>query len=150
MTTGHEERFRRLYADEAVARLDRLGHGALLLRDGTRGAGAAEADDPGVRETVEAMLREAHTLKGGAAVVGFPDVRRLAHALEDVLDEVRAGVGDGRPATADVVDGMAVAVDALQAIIDLAVRGEPHTAAVDAAVEALERTGGGGPGSGRP
>lgn len=134
MTTGHEERFRRLYAEESVARLARLSESALALEDVTRAAGEGAEDDPGVRATLESMFREAHTLKGGAAVVGFRDVSRVAYALEDVLDELRAG---RRRASADLVDGMLVAVDGLRAVIDLAVRGEPHADAADAAVAGI-------------
>ena len=35
------------------------------------------------------LFRDAHTIKGGAAMLGFDDIRTLAHAVEDVFGAVR-------------------------------------------------------------
>jgi two-component system, chemotaxis family, sensor kinase CheA len=71
-----------LFRDEAVQRLDEMDT-ALL---------ANEAGDAGT-ETVDSLFRNAHTIKGGASLLGFDDIRILAHAAEDVLASVRdAGV----------------------------------------------------------
>ena len=56
---GHEEEFRLLFAQEAEMRLARLGEQLLQLE--TTGSD---------RELVASIFREAHTLKGAAAVVG--------------------------------------------------------------------------------
>lgn len=124
MITGHEERFRRLYAEGSVPRLAALRRSAAVLRDQPR-----TGDD-----ALESMVREAHTLKGGAAVVGFGDVSRVALALEDVLRDLGGGPAVASP---DLVDVLLSAVDAVEAVIDLAVDGQPHTADADAAVAAL-------------
>ncbi|HYR27935.1 MAG TPA: Hpt domain-containing protein, partial [Thermoanaerobaculia bacterium] len=47
---------------------------------------ARPADD----ETINAIFRAAHTLKGNSASVGLNAPATLAHAMEDLLDEVRA------------------------------------------------------------
>jgi two-component system chemotaxis sensor kinase CheA len=71
-----------LFRDEAAQRLDQMDT-ALL---------ANEAGDAGA-ETVDSLFRNAHTIKGGASLLGFDDIRILAHAAEDVLASVReAGV----------------------------------------------------------
>jgi two-component system, chemotaxis family, sensor kinase CheA len=44
---------------------------------------------PGDDEILHALFRDAHTLKGGASLVGFDGVRDLAHDLEDVLERLR-------------------------------------------------------------
>jgi two-component system chemotaxis sensor kinase CheA len=92
MLTGHEEEFRRLFADEAERRLDALVAAALELE-----RGAADA------ERVRAMFRDAHTLKGSAGVVGFTGVAAALHALEHELDDLRAGRRAADPAMADEV-----------------------------------------------
>jgi two-component system chemotaxis sensor kinase CheA len=46
-----------------------------------------KADD---EEVINAVFRAAHTLKGNAAMLGFDGLARLAHSMEDLLDEVRA------------------------------------------------------------
>ena len=40
-------------------------------------------------ETINALFRAAHTLKGGAGLVGFNAVKELTHAAEDLLDAIR-------------------------------------------------------------
>ena len=54
----------------------------------------AQPEDSGA---LQAIFRAAHTLKGNAASMGFAAVAELAHALEDLLDRLRAhtlGVSD--------------------------------------------------------
>lgn len=46
---------------------------------------------PGDPETINAIFRAAHTLKGSSASVALNAPTTLAHAMEDLLDEVRAG-----------------------------------------------------------
>ncbi|PTL83123.1 chemotaxis protein CheA [Vitiosangium sp. GDMCC 1.1324] len=43
-------------------------------------------------ETLRAVFRTVHTLKGGAAVMGLTDAVELAHTLEDLLTRLEAGV----------------------------------------------------------
>jgi two-component system chemotaxis sensor kinase CheA len=40
-------------------------------------------------ELLHALFRDAHTLKGGAALVGFDAVKDIAHDVEDVLERLR-------------------------------------------------------------
>ena len=42
-------------------------------------------------ETLKAVFRAAHTLKGSAAGLGFTSLSRFAHTVEDVLDRLRSG-----------------------------------------------------------
>ncbi len=67
-----------IFRDEANERLDRMADTLLALEEGRVGAGA-----------VDELFRDAHTIKGGAAMLGFDRVRDLAHAVEDVLADVR-------------------------------------------------------------
>lgn len=48
-------------------------------------------DNPDDKETMDAIFRVAHTLKGNAGAMGFDLMNELAHSMEDVLDEVRSG-----------------------------------------------------------
>jgi two-component system chemotaxis sensor kinase CheA len=122
---GHDAEFRGLFAEEAQGRLDSLA-ASLLGLEGTAGR----------VEMVTALLREAHTLKGGSAMVGLPRVTRLAHLLEDLLDPYR----DGRAAiSGDLVDDALAAVDGLRTVIDAAGREEDHEARAAAVEEKLLR-----------
>jgi len=74
--------FLEIFRDEAKERLDNMVELLLALEAGTGGI-----------EAIDALFRDAHTIKGAAGMVGLDDVRALAHAVEDVLSKVRdAGV----------------------------------------------------------
>ncbi|MDH3453775.1 MAG: Hpt domain-containing protein, partial [Desulfuromonadales bacterium] len=45
---------------------------------------------PGNRETIDALFREAHSIKGMAATMGYDRTAQLSHHLEDLLDGFRA------------------------------------------------------------
>jgi two-component system chemotaxis sensor kinase CheA len=71
-----------LFRDESAERLDQMDTALLAVESGAAGA-----------ETIDSLFRNAHTIKGAAGMLGFDDVRVLAHAAEDVLASVRtAGV----------------------------------------------------------
>jgi len=46
--------------------------------------------EPGNRETIDALFREAHSIKGMAATMGFDRTAKLSHHLEDLLDDFRS------------------------------------------------------------
>jgi two-component system chemotaxis sensor kinase CheA len=46
---------------------------------------------PRDREAVNAVFRAMHTIKGSAGIFGFDVIVEFAHAMESVIDEVRAG-----------------------------------------------------------
>src|SRR5881397_404913 len=79
-TNGVEPDFVKLFAEEAEGRMERLAQDLLALEQ--------RGHDP---ELIASVFREAHNLKGGAAVVGLTDVGTVAHTFEDILDELRSG-----------------------------------------------------------
>ncbi|MCF4123145.1 response regulator [Antribacter sp. KLBMP9083] len=97
------ERVRRLFAQEAEVRLAELGRLLLRLEQ--------NVDD---ETLVGSVFRELHTLKGSAAVAGLDEVSRMAHHLEEVVEEVRAG---RRPITAEVIDMLLRGTDQLGAAV---------------------------------
>ena len=48
-------------------------------------------NNPTDAETLNAIFRVAHTLKGMAGTMGFVKMQKLTHTLENVLSEIRAG-----------------------------------------------------------
>jgi two-component system chemotaxis sensor kinase CheA len=46
-------------------------------------------EDPGDRPTLDAVFRVAHSLKGMAGTMGFAEMARLTHQMEDVLELLR-------------------------------------------------------------
>jgi two-component system chemotaxis sensor kinase CheA len=108
--TGQEARFRVMFAEEAEGRLATLSE--LLLELERNG---------GDQELLASVFREAHTLKGAAAVVGLADVLRVAHAMEEVLEGLRRGDAAATPATVDALLG---AVDGMREMVPAVLAGD--------------------------
>jgi two-component system chemotaxis sensor kinase CheA len=46
---------------------------------------------PDDEETINALFRSAHTIKGSSGIVGFENIERFTHKAENVLEHVRSG-----------------------------------------------------------
>ncbi len=62
------------FIDETREHLDAVNNGVIDLKK-----------NPESRETLSELLRELHTIKGTARMMGFPSIEQLSHGLEDVL-----------------------------------------------------------------
>lgn len=80
---------------------------------------AMEAGEGG-RARLEELFRAVHTLKGMAGAMGFNRSAGLAHALEHLLDQLRAGALE---ADGEVTDALFAGVDELEHSIGLEVSG---------------------------
>ncbi|MBI5566476.1 MAG: hybrid sensor histidine kinase/response regulator [Chloroflexi bacterium] len=75
----------------------------------------AAPDNDSRAETINTLFRSAHTIKGSSRMLGYEGVGRVAHALEDVLGELR----DKRLAVAaPLIDQLLRAVDQLRRMLD--------------------------------
>ena len=85
-------------------------------------------------DTINAIFRAAHTLKGMSGMIGLSRVSQLSHHLEDMLDKLRMGKLTLSPGVFGVlVDG----VDVLQRMIEYAAQGkeEPDASAIEARIQ---------------
>lgn len=131
MNAGHEERFRRLFGEQAAGRLAHLEQAALDLR------GAASRGALTQPALVGAMLREAHNLKGGAAVVGLEPIARAAHALEDAI----ATLPSGAAAPPAIVEDLLHRIEGLGVLLGVLRDAREHAAAAPALVATLPSPG---------
>ncbi|MDQ1503636.1 MAG: two-component system, chemotaxis family, sensor kinase CheA, partial [Actinomycetota bacterium] len=122
MTSPPRGRFLDLFADEAETRLRRLSEQVLMLEAGPSA------------DIVGAILRDAHSLKGAAAVVGLSGVSTVAHQLEDLMEPYRAGTV-APPAAA--ADRLLMAIDGLQSLLPAIRRQEDTAPATDALLARL-------------
>jgi two-component system chemotaxis sensor kinase CheA len=76
--TENGPEFLELFRDEATARLDHVVNTLLALESGRAAPDA-----------VDSLFRDAHTIKGAAAMLGLEEIQEVAHAVEDLLDDVR-------------------------------------------------------------
>ena len=70
--------------------------------------------DPTNRETINRIFRVAHTLKGNSSMLGFDDIARFTHGLEDLLDILRRGE---RIVTSETIDVLLASRDVLKGLI---------------------------------
>src|SRR5216684_5461485 len=116
-----EDEFRPLFVEEAKGHLERIASGLLALESA-----------PDDQVAIDGIFREAHTMKGAAGMVGMMRVSRLAHRLEDLLVELRAGTRRSSP---ELTDAMLLVLDGIGRLI-----ASPSSGDQDASDEAaLER-----------
>ncbi|HEY8675178.1 MAG TPA: Hpt domain-containing protein, partial [Candidatus Dormibacteraeota bacterium] len=108
--------------EEAKGYLERIASGLLTLESA-----------PDDQAAIDAIFREAHTMKGAAGMVGMMRVSRLAHRLEDLLVELR---DKKRRATPELTDAMLLVVDGLGRLIANA-SGSEQDSSDEAALERL-------------
>ncbi|MBL8485846.1 MAG: chemotaxis protein CheA [Rhodocyclaceae bacterium] len=100
-----------VFTVEAREQLAAMEEGLLRMEQGDR--------DP---ETLNAVFRAAHTIKGGAGVVEIHAVEKFTHVLENVLDRLRNGeieVSD------ELVTLLLRGCDHIGALLDSVEQGEP-------------------------
>ena len=125
MSVFDSDEFRAMFAEESEMRLAKLGQLALELER----TGATD-------DLVGSIFREVHTIKGAASVVGFSTVGAFAHAMEERLEDLRAG---RLVVTPQFVDALLEVVDALAVVTEHAVHGSPDEESDDAPGRALAR-----------
>lgn len=101
--------FRAAFFDEADEGIAVLESGLLSLEDG----GAGE-------DTLHAVFRAAHSIKGGAATFGFPDIAEITHHLESLLDAARSGQ---RTLGRSEIDALLAAADLVRRQVEAAREG---------------------------
>jgi len=121
------------FLSEAQETIDALGRGLMRLDE-------ARGTDPDP-DLLNGVFRAAHTLKGLSAMFGVERMTRLAHALEDVLDDLRMG---RRAMDKAALDLLLEAPEVFSAIIGEEAAGTAP-ATTDAAARLTDRLRGVGP-----
>lgn len=92
------------------------------------------------REPVDAIFRGVHTIKGMSATMGYTAVAEFSHELESLLEKVRDGE---QGISADLMDALFAAADALEDGVDHAEEGNAMSDAMQRALERLHDVAGG-------
>ena len=108
-----EQQLRLNFLDEAQAYIDRIE--ATFLNS------TAIADEP---QHLDAALRAAHSIKGGAAMMGFQPLSQTAHRLEDFLKILRVRP---EPVDMELETAFLQGVDALRGASDRLRQADPQT-----------------------
>lgn len=121
MSTINIAQFHKVFFEESLEGLDAMEAALLAL------------DEGGDAELVHSIFRAAHSIKGGSATFGFPDMAALTHEAETLLDQVRDG---RRPIDKAIIELMLRTVDCLRSMFDRAQSGQPLA---DAQSESLKQ-----------
>jgi two-component system chemotaxis sensor kinase CheA len=108
--TGVPSKYLSIFIDEAELSIDSLAE-TFLTHEGERGANATED-----------LMIVAHRIKGSAASVGLNRPAKLAHLMEDVLQELR---DNDRSLSPETTDALLHCTDALRIYIEGLKHGDP-------------------------
>lgn len=97
------EQLSSVFFDEANELLDNLEDQLLTLND-----------NPSDSETIAAVFRAMHTIKGSSAMFGFNDISNFTHEAESAMDQVRNGI---IPVTSELIDLMLKARDHIRNLL---------------------------------
>ncbi|HET6804064.1 MAG TPA: chemotaxis protein CheA [Frateuria sp.] len=110
MSNAGLAQFQQVFIEESLEGLDTMESSLLALDEGGDG------------ELVHTIFRAAHSIKGGAATFGFPEMASFTHEAESLLDEVRGGK---RAIDKPIIEVLLRSVDCLRAMFDRARAGAP-------------------------
>lgn len=130
-----EKKYMKIFQAEAVEHLSSLSDGLLKLEDDPSGAD---------KELIHELLRNAHTLKGSARMLGLMHVGDIAHKMEDLFEAIEMDEMKPEPS---VIDALLLGTDSIKEIIDCASQEKEHSVDVNAVVASIDRIveGGGAP-----
>ncbi|WP_310413464.1 response regulator [Chamaesiphon sp. OTE_8_metabat_110] len=111
ITSDREQQIKLQFLDEAIDYLDTIESGLLGL-----GTGKVTG------KQLDALLRAAHSIKGGAGMMGYTTLARLGHHLEDYFKIVQ--YGKSAPPDAEIEQLMLGTIDKLRQIVALNRQGQ--------------------------
>lgn len=97
------EAYRGLFVAESRENHENLVKNLLILEKGSD------------QNAIDEIFRSCHTLKGASASMGFAEMERLCHAMEDVFQLVRSGSAE---ITRDISDILLASTDLIEQMID--------------------------------
>ena len=97
------EQYRSLFVAESRENLENLVNNLLILEKGSD------------QNAIDESFRSIHTLKGASASMGFADMERLCHTMEDALQLIRGGSSE---MSADLENILLSCTDLLEEMLD--------------------------------
>ena len=114
-----------IFLREAEEHLTSLQKGLLILEK-----------DAGNTALIHDLLRNAHTLKGSARMVGLEDISAIAHRMEDTLQEMEEG---HKTVEGGVIDLLLQGTDAISRMTAALAKGEESPVDVEKFIEAFDQ-----------
>ena len=92
--------------------------------------------NPTDQTTLEEVFRGAHSLKGGAGMLGLRNIEQVAHGFEDVLNAARQGKV---VLSSEAIDQLCKQLDTMRQFVDEAVSDTPGDVTIANALKPAER-----------
>ncbi len=119
-------RYKKIFMEEAREHLEKISSLSLEMEK-----------NPEDMEVINAIFREAHSIKGMAASMGYTPISELTHKVEDLMDLIRKGeIG----ASSHIVDVMLRAIDVLENQLNAIDTGGDTEAGLTEVLEMIERS----------
>jgi two-component system chemotaxis sensor kinase CheA len=119
------EAYRSLFVAESRENHENLGKYLLLIEKGVD------------QNAIDEIFRSIHTLKGASASMGFAEMERLCHAMEDVFQLIRSGTAHMSSDLGNLL--LACSDDLEQMIDDVETGGDTSTKKAEKKVQALKQ-----------
>ena len=129
-------RYKKIFMEESREHLNKLNQLSLDLER-----------NPDDMEVVNAIFREAHSVKGMSASMGFESISELTHKVEDLMDVIRKGTVTIHP---DIIDILLKSIDILEAQLNAVDNDEDPSAYLGDVIEQLMAAAQGEPVSTKP
>ena len=104
------EEYKEMFIAESRENLDSLNQALLELEN-----------KPDEKDILNDIFRNAHTLKGMSATMGYEEIADLSHNMENLLDKMRQGAIS---VTSDIIDILFECLDNLEAMINSVTEGQ--------------------------
>lgn len=114
-----------IFLREAEEHLTALQKGLLILEK-----------EPGNTALIHDLLRNAHTLKGSARMVGLEEISAIAHRMEDALQDIEEG---RKPVDGGVIDLLFQGSDAISRMTAALAKGEESPVDLEKFIEAFDQ-----------
>jgi len=129
-------RYKKIFMEESREHLNKLNQLSLDLER-----------NPDDMEVVNAIFREAHSVKGMSASMGFESISELTHKVEDLMDVIRKGIITIHP---DIIDILLKSIDILEAQLTAVDKDEDPSTYLGDIIEQLLKAAQGEPVSKKP
>jgi two-component system chemotaxis sensor kinase CheA len=120
--TELQSKYVSIFIDETELSLDNLTEVLLAL------------EQHGQHAAVEQLLMTSHRIKGSAASIGLNHAAKMAHLMEDLMQDFSL---TGRSLTPKIIDALLACIDGLRVFVDSLKRGLPQNAHFNALAQQL-------------
>ncbi len=132
---SNASKYMKAFIAEAQERLQEMNRALLELEKAPA--------TPAKKGLLDELFRHAHTIKGGAASMGYAEISTLAHEMENLMDKLRSQNIEPEP---PVVDILFETLDLLEMLVDSVAKQEKREIEITPLIDKIKAISSKGPG----